>query len=166
MASRCTNTGIVMVLVAVIFVRATAQSGCTSVIMSLAPCLNYVTGASSTPTSSCCSQLASVVRSQPRCLCDVLSGGASSLGITINQTLALALPSTCRVQTPPVSECKAVHVPAMSPQGSLAGSPNGFPEGSETVPGSGGTGSSSNGNQVNALCIMFMATFASAFISF
>ncbi|CAL9138309.1 unnamed protein product [Musa acuminata var. zebrina] len=98
-----------------------AQSGCTTAIISLAPCLSYITGNSSTPSSSCCSQLASVVKSQPACLCSVLNGGASSFGITVNQTRALAMPAACKVQTPPVSECNSVAGgPAKSPTSSPA----------------------------------------------
>ncbi|XP_042430055.1 non-specific lipid transfer protein GPI-anchored 5-like [Zingiber officinale] len=84
---------------------ASAQSSCTREIISLAPCLNYISGNASTPSSSCCSQLARVVQSQPACLCSVLDGGASSLGVTVNQTRALAMPGACGVQTPPASEC-------------------------------------------------------------
>ncbi|PKA66083.1 Non-specific lipid-transfer protein-like protein [Apostasia shenzhenica] len=84
---------------------ASGQSGCTTVLIGLAPCLSYMTGNSSSPSSSCCSQLASVVQSQPECLCSALNGGASSLGIAINETRALALPGACNVQTPPVSRC-------------------------------------------------------------
>ncbi|XP_042473676.1 non-specific lipid transfer protein GPI-anchored 5-like [Zingiber officinale] len=101
--------------------RASAQSGCTSVIISMAPCLGYVTGNASTPSSSCCSQLSSVLQSRPECLCSMLNGGAASLGITVNQTRALAIPAACNVQTPPVSACDAVNggapsaAPASSP---------------------------------------------------
>ncbi|KAG6494711.1 non-specific lipid transfer protein GPI-anchored 5-like [Zingiber officinale] len=84
---------------------ASAQSGCTTAIVSLSPCLDYIAGNASTPSSSCCSQLATVVQSEPACLCSVLNGGASSLGVTVNQTRALALPGACGVQTPPASEC-------------------------------------------------------------
>ncbi|KAL0419878.1 UNVERIFIED_CONTAM: hypothetical protein Sradi_1401300 [Sesamum radiatum] len=94
--------------------RATAQSGCTMALVSLSPCLNYVTGNSSSPTSSCCTRLSSVVQSQPQCLCALLKGGSSSLGIAINQTLALALPGACNVQTPPVSQCNAANGPPAS----------------------------------------------------
>jgi hypothetical protein len=58
------------------------------------------------PSSSCCSALSSVVTSNPRCLCVVLGGGASSLGVTINNTRALELPGVCSVKTPPASQCK------------------------------------------------------------
>ncbi|XP_065877868.1 non-specific lipid transfer protein GPI-anchored 5-like isoform X2 [Euphorbia lathyris] len=56
-------------------------------------------------------QLTSVVQSQPKCLCTLLNGGGGggSLGITINQTLALSLPGACNVQTPPVSQCNAAN---------------------------------------------------------
>ena len=97
--------GLVLVLVTMLWAGASAQSSCTNVIISMSPCLNYITGNTSTPSSGCCSQLASVVRSQPQCLCQVLNGGSSSLGISINQTQALALPGACNVQTPPLSSC-------------------------------------------------------------
>lgn len=99
---------LVAVAAAVMFVHnASAQSaGCTTAIVSLAPCLGYITGNSSTPSSSCCSQLSSVVQTQAACLCSLLNGGGSSFGININQTQALALPGACKVQTPPVSRCK------------------------------------------------------------
>lgn len=97
--------GLVLVVMAMLYAGAAAQSSCTNVIVSLSPCLNYITGNSSTPSSGCCSQLASVVRSQPQCLCQVLGGGGSSMGININQTQALALPGACKVQTPPISQC-------------------------------------------------------------
>ncbi|GAY40661.1 hypothetical protein CUMW_053680 [Citrus unshiu] len=105
MAPKHIELCLVLVLVTMLFHGAVAQSGCTTVLVGLAPCLNYITGNSSTPSSSCCSQLASVVQSQPRCLCSVLNSGGSSLGIAINQSQALALPGACNVQTPPASEC-------------------------------------------------------------
>lgn len=107
MAHTKVDMGLVLVVMAMLCAGAAAQSqsSCTNVLVSLSPCLNYITGNSSTPSSGCCSQLASVVRSQPQCLCQVLSGGGSSLGININQTQALALPVACKVQTPPTSQC-------------------------------------------------------------
>ncbi|PKI39495.1 hypothetical protein CRG98_040104 [Punica granatum] len=66
--------GLVAVLVvaaATLWAGAVAQSSsdCTNVLISMSPCLNYISGNSSTPSTNCCSQLASVVRSQPQCLC-------------------------------------------------------------------------------------------------
>ncbi|KAG9451973.1 hypothetical protein H6P81_004877 [Aristolochia fimbriata] len=114
-----------MVALSAMWAGAAAQSpsSCTSALVGLSPCLSYIMGNSSTPTATCCSQLASVVSSQPRCLCLVLDGqAAASLGITINQTLALELPSACRVQTPPVSACKTGGAPSSPPADSPTGS--------------------------------------------
>ncbi|KAA3463110.1 non-specific lipid-transfer protein-like protein isoform X2 [Gossypium australe] len=121
--------------------KAMAQSGCTSVLLGLAPCLNYITSNSTTtPSSTCCSQLSSVVQSQPQCLCSVLNGGASSLGVTINQTRALSLPGACNVQTPPVSRCNAANGPA-SPPASSAVSPSSADSSDDTPSIPSGTGS-------------------------
>ncbi|KAK8684746.1 hypothetical protein V6N13_040762 [Hibiscus sabdariffa] len=141
-------TCFVLVLVAMLSAGAKAQSGCTNVLISMSPCLNYITGNSSTPSGQCCSQLASVVRSSPQCLCEVLNGGGSSLGITINRTQALALPGSCNVQTPPISNCNAASpLPADSPVGSPEpGSIVPTDGGSKTVPSGGDDGSSSNGS--------------------
>ncbi|WVY95930.1 hypothetical protein V8G54_028081 [Vigna mungo] len=101
---------VVTVMVATICTKnATAQSGCSSTLTSLSPCLNYVMGSSSTPSTPCCSQLSTIVQSSPQCLCSLLNGG-STFGITINQTLALSLPAACKVQTPPVSQCQGNNI--------------------------------------------------------
>ncbi|KAL8055054.1 hypothetical protein ABFX02_04G031600 [Erythranthe guttata] len=105
---------IILVMSVLLSNRARAQTGCTMAMVSLSPCLNYVTGNSTAPSTSCCTRLSTLVDSQPQCLCALLKGGASSLGIAINQTLALALPAACNVQTPPVSQCNAVNGPANS----------------------------------------------------
>ncbi|CAL1398297.1 unnamed protein product [Linum trigynum] len=121
MASSGLRFGLVLAVAALLYTGAAAQSGCTTALISLSPCLNYVSGNTSTPSSSCCSQLGSVVSSQPQCLCQLVNGGGSSLGITINQTRALDLPSACKVQTPPVSRCNGGNSPSGSP--AAGGSP-------------------------------------------
>lgn len=114
---------------AMLWTGAMAQSDCTNVIISMSPCLNYITGNSSAPTSGCCTQLGSVVRSRPECLCQVLNGGGSSLGLDVNQTQAEALPGSCKVQTPPLSSSN------MYPSQPLtASSPNGSPAGKSDSP--------------------------------
>ncbi|XP_059439796.1 non-specific lipid transfer protein GPI-anchored 15 [Corylus avellana] len=138
MAFKGIEMGFVVVLVAMLSAGAGAQSGCTSVLSNLSPCLNYITGNSSTPSSSCCSQLSNVIQTSPRCLCSALNGGAASLGITINQTLALSLPTACNMQTPPINQCKAANGPPSSgspPVGSPAGAIT--PSASDTPSGTG-----------------------------
>ncbi|XP_044487186.1 non-specific lipid transfer protein GPI-anchored 5-like [Mangifera indica] len=165
MALKGIELGLVLVLVTVLLSHEAAaqSSGCTSALISLSPCLNYITGNSSTPSSSCCTQLASVVQQQPQCLCSVLNGGASQLGISLNQTLALSLPGACKVQTPPVSGCNGANGPARAPVSPPSDS-------SDDTPDSSGTGSKttsdryfSNGNSIRmplslAVFIVFMVS--------
>ncbi|XP_027361686.1 non-specific lipid transfer protein GPI-anchored 2 isoform X1 [Abrus precatorius] len=159
--------GLVLIVMAMLSAGAAAQSSCTNVLVSMSPCLNYITGNSSTPSSGCCSQLASVVRSQPQCLCQVLSGGGSSLGMNINQTQALALPGACKVQTPPISQCNNAAVsPAKPPAGTAAESPNSVPSGtgSKTLPTTDNGSSSGNSVKLSVpLLLILAATYASTF---
>ncbi|XP_023527198.1 non-specific lipid-transfer protein-like protein At2g13820 [Cucurbita pepo subsp. pepo] len=164
------HTKMVMTLVAVIvavhWAGAAAQSDCTNVLISLSPCLNYITGNSSTPSQACCTQLATVVRSQPQCLCQVLNGGGSSFGININQTQALALPRVCNVQTPSISSCNVA-----TPTGSPAGAPessNNIPSGtgSKTVPSTDNDSSDGTSNTLSKpllFSILLASAYASAF---
>ncbi|GMI98759.1 glycosylphosphatidylinositol-anchored lipid protein transfer 15 [Hibiscus trionum] len=132
MASSGFQMGLILVLMGMLWAGVNAQS-CTTALTSLSPCLNYITGNSSTPSSSCCSQLKTVVQSSPQCLCTLLNGGAS-LGITINQTLALQLPGTCQVQTPSISQCNNGGTSATPPAASPTGSPS---DSSDETPDSG-----------------------------
>ncbi|XP_048138501.1 non-specific lipid transfer protein GPI-anchored 5-like [Rhodamnia argentea] len=118
-------TALVAAAAALLWAGVEAQTSCGSALTSLSPCLSFITGNSSVPSSACCTQLASVVKSEPLCLCEVLNGSASSaLGVNINQTQALKLPPACNVQTPPTSSCNALS-PARSPAGSPTSTPGG-----------------------------------------
>uniref|UniRef100_A0A2P2P421 Bifunctional inhibitor/plant lipid transfer protein/seed storage helical domain-containing protein n=1 Tax=Rhizophora mucronata TaxID=61149 RepID=A0A2P2P421_RHIMU len=174
MASKGIQCALFLVFAVMTIDEVAAQSGCSTVLVGLAPCLNYVSGNTSTPSSSCCSQLASVVKSQPRCLCTLVNGGGSSLGVNINQTLALSLPKACNVQTPPVSQCNAVDAPAASPTGSSgrppADSSSGKPadtppgtsagSGSKAVPTGTGTSDAST-SRMQLYLAVFLISFAS-----
>ncbi|KAK9057318.1 hypothetical protein SSX86_022153 [Deinandra increscens subsp. villosa] len=111
---------VVIMIMVMIMPRGKATTECRSAVVSLSPCINYVCGNSSTPSYSCCSQLANVVKSQPQCLCALIGGhGNSAMGVKINQTMALRLPVACSVHTPPVTRCsgnetQTDHVPAKS----------------------------------------------------
>ncbi|KAF8732156.1 hypothetical protein HU200_016125 [Digitaria exilis] len=108
------------------------SSSCTSALVSLSPCLNYISGNVSTPPASCCTQLGNVVKSNPACLCVALNANPASLGITVNRTLALGLPAACNVATPDVSNCS---------KGGGAGAPASSPESGTTTTPAGATGS-------------------------
>ncbi|CAA2998372.1 non-specific lipid-transfer protein-like protein At2g13820 [Olea europaea var. sylvestris] len=153
MASQKVAMGIVLILVAMFWGGIDAQSrDCTNSIVSMSPCLNYVSGNSSSPSPGCCTQLGTIVRSQPECLCQVLNGGGSSLGLDINQTQALALPKACNVQTPPSSQCNA---------GSPSGSPDG---GSKNVPSTGNNSSDATSSKLDAP-LMFLLLFVASYVS-
>jgi hypothetical protein len=98
-------------IVSLLLAAASAQSGdsdCTSALVSLSPCMDYISGnGTEAPSSSCCSQLRTVVQTKPQCLCSALGSDSSSSlgGVTVDRERALGLPKACNVQTPPVSEC-------------------------------------------------------------
>ncbi|KAH0943202.1 hypothetical protein HID58_002839 [Brassica napus] len=149
--------------------RVSAQSSCTTALISMSPCLNYITGNTTSPSQQCCSQLGNVVRSSPDCLCQALNGGGSQLGINVNQTQALALPRVCNVQTPPVSGCS-------NGGGSTADSPTDSPNssgpvnGSKTVPVGEGDGSSSDGSSIKIsyrlLTFLSVASYIAIFLKY
>ncbi|KAM0825399.1 hypothetical protein ACQ4PT_069589 [Festuca glaucescens] len=86
--------------------KAVAQNnGCSSVMMTLSPCLDFIGNKALEPGFSCCTTLGGIVQTDPRCLCMVLDGTAASFGIAINHTRALELPGTCKVEAPPISQC-------------------------------------------------------------
>ncbi|XP_059299210.1 non-specific lipid transfer protein GPI-anchored 5-like isoform X2 [Lycium ferocissimum] len=90
----------IFVAVAFLSLHVSAQSDCQQVIVGLAPCLQYIEGNATSPSSGCCTQLATIVKTRQQCVCEVFSG------VNVNQTLALALPKACNVRTPSVSLCK------------------------------------------------------------
>ncbi|XAR55459.1 hypothetical protein NMG60_11035531 [Bertholletia excelsa] len=157
----CPKAGIMLALmVAVLWAGAEAQSSssCTNTLGSMSPCLDYITGNSSSPSSRCCSQLASVVRSQPQCLCQAISGGGSSLGVNVNKTQALALPSACNVQTPSISRCNAA---------SPADSPSGTPDtgSSGTVPSTDGSSPSNASSMKTTFSLLFSLLLVASYAS-
>ncbi|KAI4985447.1 non-specific lipid transfer protein GPI-anchored 5-like [Hordeum vulgare subsp. vulgare] len=150
---------------ALLVASASAQSGCTAALVGLYPCMNYISGSDTAPTKSCCSQLASVVQSQPQCLCTALGGDSSSLGgVTINKTRALELPDACNVQTPPASKCNGAGAASANTPTTPAGqTPAGL--GSKTTPstylqGSGGSSLHGPAGLVFALAVAAVYTMS------
>ncbi|KAI4301232.1 hypothetical protein L6164_034528 [Bauhinia variegata] len=145
------------------------QSDCNSVLVTLLPCLDYVTGNASTPSSACCTQLASVVSTQPKCLCEVVHGDAPSIGQAINETLALALPTACKLQTPSVSRCSNASSPMPSPAAVTPNSSSGSGSNSNTESStSRGNGSGEKTEMQNSRCSVqkeMMKNMREAFLS-
>ncbi|EFH65695.1 hypothetical protein ARALYDRAFT_311412 [Arabidopsis lyrata subsp. lyrata] len=124
----------------------TVQAGCNDALTSLSPCLNYLNGGSTSPSSNCCSQFSTVVQSSPECLCYVVNSNESSFsGFKFNRTLALNLPTACNVQTPSPSQCNTgSNRPSTSPANTPVGSPQSAPSpsGSKKFPWSSNESSS------------------------
>lgn len=106
MSTKSFNSVLVIITtIALMYPHAWAQPNCAPFIASLAPCLGFISGNSSAPSSSCCTQFSSVVQTQAQCLCTFVNG-APQLPFVVNQTQALTLPGACKVQAPPLSQCQ------------------------------------------------------------
>ncbi|XP_021803879.1 protein YLS3-like, partial [Prunus avium] len=78
---------------------------CTQQLAGMATCLPYVEGQAKTPTPDCCSGLKEVLNSNKKCLCVIIKDrNDPELGLQINVTLALGLPSICHVPAN-ISKC-------------------------------------------------------------
>ncbi|KAI3695150.1 hypothetical protein L1987_78138 [Smallanthus sonchifolius] len=68
-------------------------------------CLPYVTaGAVKKPEGTCCSGLKLALKTDGQCFCEALKNSAQ-LGLLLNMTTALALPSSCHINAPSASDC-------------------------------------------------------------
>lgn len=85
---------------------AAAGSGCMPELVSLSPCMDYMSGNASTPDGPCCTALSGMLRSSPGCLCTVVLGATpASLGVAVDGDRVSQLPVACKVQAPPASQC-------------------------------------------------------------
>lgn len=89
---------------------------CTQSLVGLATCLPYVGGNAPAPTPDCCTGLKQVLKASKKCLCLLIKDrNDPDLGLQLNVTLALTLPSVCKAPAN-ISECPALlHLPANSP---------------------------------------------------
>lgn len=85
--------------------KAQPSGSCVTTLTTLAPCLGYITGNSTTPSPTCCSQLDSVIKSSPQCICSAVNSPIPNIGLNINRTQALQLPNACNIQAPPLTQC-------------------------------------------------------------
>lgn len=83
-----------------------AGTDCMTLLFGAADCLSYVEEGSNltAPDKACCPELATLVNTNPICLCQLLKKG-NSFGIAIDMSRALTLPSACKVETPDPGLC-------------------------------------------------------------
>ena len=92
------------------------RSECADQLVGLAPCLQYVQGQARAPAPDCCGGLRQVLGKSPKCLCVLVKDKDDpNLGIKINASLALALPSACGATKANVSHCPGAYL-AVAPQ--------------------------------------------------
>ncbi|CAL9237367.1 unnamed protein product [Arabidopsis halleri] len=150
--------------------KAQPSGSCVSTLTTLSPCLSYITGNSTTPSQPCCSQLDSVIKSSPQCICSAVNSPIPNIGLNINRTQALQLPNACNIQMPPLTQCNAATGPAAPPPApsptentsdvtltptSSPGARSGVGGGSKTVPSAGSGSSSGNVDHVPLHFLMF-----------
>ncbi|XP_013691702.1 non-specific lipid transfer protein GPI-anchored 15 [Brassica napus] len=99
--------------------KAQPSGSCLSTLTTLSPCLGYITGNSTTPSQTCCSQLDSVIKSSPQCICSAVNSPIRNIGLNINRTQALQLPNACNIQAPRLSQCNVATGPT-TPLGALS----------------------------------------------
>ncbi|CAL1414064.1 unnamed protein product [Linum trigynum] len=89
---------------------------CSTVVLALSDCLTFVLNGSTTtkPEGTCCSGLETVLNTNADCLCQTFKS-SGEMGIALNVTKALTLPSACKLKTPPMSSCQLSMAPAGSP---------------------------------------------------
>ncbi|XP_039034252.1 non-specific lipid transfer protein GPI-anchored 13-like [Hibiscus syriacus] len=144
----------------------TADSGedkdkeeCTQQLVGLATCLPYVGGTAKAPTPDCCGGLKQVLKNNKKCLCVIIKyRNDPDLGLNLNVTLALTLPSVCNAPAN-VSKCpELLHMDPNSPEAQIFyqlsknstsnggdGSPAAAPGGSVEGPASSSSSSSEEG---------------------
>ncbi|CAI0553320.1 unnamed protein product [Linum tenue] len=127
---------------------------CSTVVMSLSDCLTFVENGSTTtkPEGACCSGLDTVLKTNADCLCQAFKSSAQ-MGIPLNVTKALTLPSACKLKTPPMSSCQLSMAPAGAPVavgGSTALPPS---EMTESAPAPSPVGGATPSNSAHAVAV-------------
>ncbi|PSS18260.1 Lipid transfer-like protein [Actinidia chinensis var. chinensis] len=106
----CCGIGMLQVVVLIMLAVLVADQGRadhqadTSCVNRLLPCLNYLNGTHD-PPNSCCDPLKSVIKSNPECLCSMISikGTKQAEEAGINVTEAQQLPGRCGQHVNPIA---------------------------------------------------------------
>ncbi|KAI3926737.1 hypothetical protein MKW92_044234 [Papaver armeniacum] len=107
---------------------------CATQLVGLATCLPYVGETAKAPTPDCCTGLKQVLTTSRKCLCVLIKDrNDPSLGLKINATLALGLPSVCKTKAN-TSECLALlHLSPHSPDAKVFEDYNSMSNGTSTT---------------------------------
>ncbi|CAA7050577.1 unnamed protein product [Microthlaspi erraticum] len=145
--------------------KAKDKEECTEQLVGMATCLPYVQGQAKSPTPDCCSGLKQVLNTNKKCLCVIIQDrNDPDLGLQINVSLALALPSVCHA-TADVTKCPALlHLDPKSPEAQvfyqltngsnktgLASAPTGSAAGPTIISPTAGSGDGNNSGRTSSL---------------
>ena len=84
------------------------EKDCAAQLANLAACIPFVSGTAKKPTPECCQDAQKVKASKPKCLCVLIKESSDpSLGLPVNTTLALQMPSACNIDAN-VSDCPSM----------------------------------------------------------
>ncbi|KAH1152480.1 hypothetical protein GYH30_048553, partial [Glycine max] len=94
-------------------------------------CVPYVGGEAKTPTIDCCSGLKMVLEKSKKCICILIKDRDDpNLGIKINATLAIQLPTACHAPANNITQCvDLLHLVPNSPDAKVF---EGFQKSSKT----------------------------------
>ncbi|GFZ10024.1 hypothetical protein Acr_21g0006230 [Actinidia rufa] len=93
-----------------------AGADCTSLIYNMVDCISYLSAGSNqmTPDPACCSGFKTVLETNAECICEGFKSSVD-LGIAIDMSKAMALPSACGVSAPSISSCDVSSAPGAAP---------------------------------------------------
>ncbi|KAL6500028.1 hypothetical protein OROGR_027938 [Orobanche gracilis] len=111
-----------LVIGALLFILATCdiekdKERCANQLVGAATCLPYVSGEANVPPMDCCTGFNQIVEDSPDCVCLLVKDRDDpSLGLKINATRALGLPTRCKAPVDlKVGDCPALlHLPPNS----------------------------------------------------
>ncbi|GMI89503.1 glycosylphosphatidylinositol-anchored lipid protein transfer 13 [Hibiscus trionum] len=156
------------------------EKECADQLANLASCIPFVSGTAKKPAPECCQDTQKLKATKPKCLCLLIKQSTDpSLGLPVNSTLALQMPSACSIDAK-VSDCPSIlNLSPDSPdakifkeadQGSTTTSTS-SPPATESAPSSSvskATPSSNSGNKVKVFlggnCLVLMALVAWIFM--
>ncbi|XP_028765911.1 protein YLS3 [Neltuma alba] len=128
------------------------RAECADKLVGLSGCLSYVSGEAKAPTIDCCNGFKDVLEKSKKCICLLIKDrNDPNLGLKINATLAVKLPSLCHAPAN-ITECvNLLHLPPNSKEAKefedlakMAGKDGSTPSASTASNSTAGTASSTN----------------------
>ncbi|KAE9601168.1 hypothetical protein Lal_00023887 [Lupinus albus] len=93
------------------------KAECSNQLIGLANCIPYVESQAKDPTIDCCTGLKMVIDNSKRCLCVLIKDlDDPNLGLKINASLALNLPTACHTPTNLTQCVDLLHLAPKSPE--------------------------------------------------